>query len=110
MLSCNKYTGQSLIRRPRHKIFLRGIYTYDKGEIIGEGEIIGKRLDLQPPSYLKKVEKGLDYKVTLKLNYHLSSQWTVYGRIENLLNRKIEDPLGYWQAGIAGYVGLKTSF
>ncbi len=109
-LTRNEITGQAFIRRPHHKTFLRVLYHYGKGQLIAEWEIMGKRLDVQPYPPFKKVERGVSHTVTLKLNYEIQPGWTVSMRIENLLNQKREEPLGYCQARMTGYVGLKATF
>ena len=109
-LTRNEITGQALLRRPQHKIFIRGIYHYDQGEVVVEGEWIGKRLDVERIAPFGKRKAGSYPVFNIKANYHLSSPWVLWGRVENLLNRSREEPLGYCQAGITGYVGLKASF
>lgn len=104
----NKLTGYSLTRRPRHKRSLRISHVKEELQLSMEGIYVGKRQDHDPLNYNKivmnKSYKTFSMKAVLKWTETLVS----FFRVENLFNKKIEEPLGYKQPGITGYVGLQV--
>lgn len=109
-LTRNQITGQSLVRRPQQKIVVRGIYDNKSLQFITEWLFVGKRLDFQAQPPYQKIKNNAYNTVAIKVNYNLDSGWILSGRVENLLNKKIEEPFGYSQARMTGYVALKAIF
>lgn len=108
-LTRDEMTGQALKRRPKHKVFVRGSYTYESGQFFVEWMWVGRRLDVHPVTFQSITNKPYN-KLTLKADYNIRKDWMLYARVENVFDREIEDPLGYLQARMVGYVGLKTQF
>jgi len=46
--------------------------------------------------------------VNLAASFDVSRQWAVFGRIDNLLDRHYENPVGFLQPGIAVFAGIRT--
>jgi vitamin B12 transporter len=108
-LTRNEITGQALSRRPQHKVFVLGSYYYESFQFFVEWLFVGKRLDVQAQTPFREVKNQPYNIVTLKVNYDFRPGWVLFGRIENALDRKIEEPLGYRQERITGYVGIRTT-
>jgi vitamin B12 transporter len=47
--------------------------------------------------------------VNLAASYDLGHGVTVFGRIDNLLNRQYQNPLGFEHPGLCIYVGLRLA-
>jgi vitamin B12 transporter len=47
--------------------------------------------------------------VNLTASYDLGHGVTAFGRIDNLLNRQYQDPLGFDHPGLGIYVGLRLA-
>lgn len=108
-LTCDGMTGQALKRFPKHKVFIRGSYVHELVRFFAEWMWVGRRLDVHPVTFKTVTNKSYN-KLTLKADYSIYKDWVLYARIENVLDKEIEDPLGYRQARMVGYVGLKTQF
>ncbi len=108
-LTRNEITGRALRRRPQHKVFISGGYYYESFQFFVEWLFVGKRLDIQAQAPFREVKNQPYNIVTLKVNYDFRPGWVLFGRIENVLDRKIEEPLGYRQERITGYVGIRTT-
>ncbi len=46
--------------------------------------------------------------VNLAASFEVSRQWAVFGRIDNLLDRHYENPVGFLQPGIGVFAGIRT--
>lgn len=109
LLACNEVTGQTLKRRPKHKAFLRASYNAEPIHFFAEWAWVGKRLDVHPHTFQVITNKSYN-QLTLKADYHIRHDWVLYARIENVFNKEIEEPAGYLQARMVGYVGIRTHF
>ncbi|MBX3457484.1 MAG: TonB-dependent receptor [Candidatus Paracaedibacteraceae bacterium] len=98
-----------LLRRPRTK--LAGIVSYELDDWLSSLEIIrqGHRPDIHPTNFRKITAKPYTV-LHLKIQKKLTSGTRYFGRIENVLNRKIQEPMGYKQSGLAVYCGMEMRF
>lgn len=104
----NIVTGQGLLRRPRNKLSGRLYYTCNEWLFSTELTRIGQRLDISPLTY--KIMRAKPYVlVNLKVKKDVSDTFNIFGRIENLFNRRIQDPIGYRKAGFSIYIGLEKT-
>ena len=62
---------------------------------------VGKRLDTRDITLASYVL------VNAAGTYALSDRWSLYGRIDNLLDQDYEEIRGYGVAGLSGYAGLQ---
>lgn len=108
-LTRNGMTGQALKRRPKHKAFARAGYKFEYGQLVVEWMWVGRRLDIHPTTLEITTNKPYN-RLSLKGEYDVRPNWALYARLENVLDKEIEEPLGYRQARMVGYVGLKTKF
>jgi vitamin B12 transporter len=101
-----------LLRRPKHKASLRNSWqatsqlAFDLTILYVGSWVDGNRdftnlVPLNAPSYTTANVAG---------NYAISGNVSVYARINNLFDRKYEDPLGYLQPSIGAYAGVKVKF
>ena len=65
-------------------------------------------LDTFTEPFTRRAELDAYTLVSLAASYAVTKQLTVYGRIENALDKAYEDVYGYNTPGAAGYVGLRV--
>ena len=102
---------RQLLRRPKHKGSLTAAWrassrlSFDATLLSVSSWIDGSRdfsiQRLNAPPYTT-----LDAAAAYELNGH----WTLYGRINNLLDRHYEVPVGFLQPSIGAFAGIKTRF
>lgn len=102
-------TDQNLLRRPLKKAVLKLGYTpRDDLGVYLENIWIGNRYDTDPVSGAR-IRRGSYYVANLATSYDLNRQWTLFGRVENLLDRNYDEPAGFEQPGRGIYVGVTAS-
>ncbi len=97
--------GRELVRRPGHSASANiDIDVCDRGKVTLGAVYVGSRLetgDRKMPSYTTARVAA-----SWKVNDHLE----VFGRVENLLNKKYQQVYGYGTEGISFFGGLTASF
>ncbi len=100
---------EELLRRPKHKgnlnatwrasdaLLLNASVLTVSGWVDGNRDFSIPRLDA--PGYTT---------VNLAASFEVSRQWAVFGRIDNLLDRHYENPVGFLQPGIGVFAGIRT--
>jgi vitamin B12 transporter len=110
-IATDETTGEELQRRPRNKFSLTTTWnaTSDltlSATVIALSSWKENYIASNPaPGY---TSPGFAT-VNLAANYALTDNLTLFGRIDNLLDRKYEDPAGYLQPGFGIFAGLKVS-
>jgi len=108
----NEITNQELLRRPRHKGSATAFWNPSPGlsfssTVIVLGSFVDGNRDFSVPR-LKNPGFTL---VNLAVNYDVSETVSVFGRIDNLFDRRYENPTGFLGPGLAVYGGVRlTSF
>jgi len=99
-----------LARRPEHLLQLGAYYDFTDSFSAGV-QAMGQfeREDIDPVSFLQVPAEDF-FMVRLVANWAIDESWTVYGRVENLLDEDYASSAGYPALGRAGYLGLKYSF
>ncbi len=102
--------GQRLLRRPRHSAGYGVSYAYRRWTLSTNGYIRGETLDSEPaygyPFYTNKGYTRADAGVS----YRLPGGVELYGRLNNFLNRKYEEVLGYPALKLNFMAGMKFTF
>ncbi len=103
-------TGAELLRRPRHKA--TGAVSWRPGadwQVTGDVLFVGRRSDVDALTFAThRVSSYLVF--GLAASYELSANATLFGRFDNLLDRRYEDPDGFVQPGRGFYVGARAQF
>jgi vitamin B12 transporter len=105
-------TQQELLRRPKNKVSLTGIWqATDKVQVSGQIVYVSSWLDnnrdgtntepLTAPGYVL---------VNIAGSYDLGHGLTAFARINNLLNEHYQEPLGYNRQGLGVFGGLRLAF
>ncbi len=120
-ISCPPCAGQQLLRRPKNKASLTAewqvsdrlsfsgtlLYVGSWWDVTRQGFITPASPFFASPLYVKA--PGFTT-VNLAANYLLRDDVTLFGKIDNLLNKQYEDPLGFMRPGFGIYGGVKVSF
>jgi vitamin B12 transporter len=100
-LIANPEVGLPLLRRPRNSGSVYASLVASKFDINLYGLFIGQRRDVDPVTFLRFDGQGGPIfnsgyqKLDLTGSYRLTSWWNMFGRIENLLNQRYQEVLGY---------------
>jgi vitamin B12 transporter len=108
----DKSTGESLLRRPRHKGGARVTWFMDKTFSATLGAMhIGDREDLDFSTF-PSTRVTLDHYWLghLAVSYRPVPEFEIFGRIENLFDQDYEEALGFGTPGAAGYLGGALHF
>ncbi len=105
----NKTEAESMLRRPRHIAGLSSDWYLLKRKLnlSLNWKFVGSREDIIPGS---RVTLEAYHRFDLMTSYRLNRSWSVYGRLENLLNADYEEIFGYGVSGRAGYLGARAVF
>ena len=100
---------QALLRRPKNKGTLLASWQMTHAwqlnlDVVSLGDWVdvsrdGSTSGLATPGYTT---------VNLATNYEVTGHLTVFGRIDNLLDRHYENPLGFLRPGIGAYAGFRV--
>ncbi len=107
-------TGQRLLRRAEHSGSFDITYRFlDRFTANLNTTLVGSRPDafFDPVTYAeKRVTNGGYVKVDLGLSYDVCKYFTVFGRVENLLNERYEEIFGYPALGRTFWAGGTAKF
>ena len=102
-------TDKNLLRRPLHKAVAHFDYKpLNNLSLSAEGIFIGNRYDIDAASFAR-IRRGSYFIANLSAAYTVNSQWELFGRVDNLLDRDYEEPAGFEQPDAAVYVGFKVN-
>ncbi|PXA04770.1 hypothetical protein DDZ13_06265 [Coraliomargarita sinensis] len=99
-----------LARRPEHLLQLSAFYhctdNFSAGvQAIGQFE----REDIDPETFLQVPAEDF-FVVRLVADWAIDENWSLYAKIENLLDEEYASAAGYPALGRAGYLGLKFTY
>ena len=101
---------QELLRRPKHKASLNAdwkatsAFSFDATLLY-----VGARIDDNRDFSIPRLVAPGYTTVNIAGNYQLSTALALYARIENLLDRHYENPVGFLQPSIGLFAGIKAS-
>ncbi len=108
----NRIADTSLLRRPKNMANAAAAYRYGEGNDVGLNvRYVGPSRDSYYASPVGAVI-GMKAFTTLGLftNYTLNPTVTLYGRLDNVLDKRYEEISGYGQPGMSLFVGTKARF
>jgi vitamin B12 transporter len=101
----------TLLRRPKHKASVEATWTPTEAlslttTVLWEGSWLDYTRDSatvseSTPGYVL---------VNLDASYKLTDHATIYGRIDNLLDRQYQEPVGFMQPGLGVFAGIRVSW
>lgn len=95
-----------LLRRPFHKWM--GKLSYEKNQFYYSLDFlyVGKSQDMHPLTNKRQWRKGYG-QLNTKIHKYYTPNLKFYGRVENILNNRSQDPLGYKRPGIGVFIGIE---
>jgi vitamin B12 transporter len=102
-------TDKELTRRPRHQLQLSADYQQPQWDVGAALRYVSSRRDFDVVNFSPTYGKAFTT-VDMKGEYRLQPGLAVYGRLENLLDKRYEEVAGYGQPGRAAYAGVRADF
>lgn len=102
---------QELLRRPKHKAGVNAEWHATNrlalnATLLTVSSWVDGNRDFSVPR-----ENAPGYTtVNIAASYDVASHLTVYGRVDNLLNRRYQNPEGFLQPTVSAFAGIKTKF
>lgn len=110
--SAGTVVGDALIRRPKHKVSLDGTWTPTGPlSLTAEWLYIGARFDGNRDfSNTLPLHVNSYSTINLRASYRLADNATVFGRIDNLLDRHYQDPTGFLGPPLSVFAGVRLTW
>jgi vitamin B12 transporter len=108
----NDLTGSELLRRPRNKASLDASWRpYAPLTLTGEILYVSTWLDAARDNPSVFTAQAAPYAVVnLDAEYRVNQNATFFARINNLLDRRYEDPMGFLQPSLSVIAGIRVSW
>lgn len=97
----DKEVGLPLLRRPRHSGSIEINWTGQRYDLSASGSFVGTRRDIDPITGARFEQNGRAIinagyaKVNAAGSYHVSNAFSLFARVENLLNQDYQEVRGY---------------
>ncbi len=103
-------TDLGLLRRPANKASLSTIWTpIDRLSVSTTVLYVSSWVDISRDGSIPRLDAPAYTTVNVAANYEIDRHVTVFARINNLLNRQYEDPIGFLQPGLGVFGGIRLS-
>jgi vitamin B12 transporter len=103
-------TGLGLRNRPGHKESLSAIWSPNQQFTLSTTLLyVGRAVEFNRDGTIPRVDSDAYTLVNIAGNYKVDDRVTVFGRIDNLLNRHYESPVGFNQPGFGAYGGIRVT-
>jgi vitamin B12 transporter len=103
-------TGLGLLRRPANKASLTAIWNpVDRASVTATLLYVGRWVDIDRSGFTPRLDAAGYTTINLAANYEVNDRLTVFGRVDNLLDKHYEDPTGFLRPGIALYGGARVT-
>lgn len=110
-LAENEDTGLELLRRPKHKASASATWAAtEKTRFSASLIYAGGWVDVSRFGDVPRLQNGGYVTVNLAASYDMTDSLTAFGRVTNLLDRKVENPDGYLQPGAGVFAGIRARF
>ncbi len=104
------FAPRELLRRPKQKFSARADWEPTSRWSINAALLYeGRWEDIGREDFTYLSAPGYTI-VNLSTAYTLSDRWTVYGRVNNLLDRRYENPSGFLQPRVGAFAGIRAKF
>jgi len=99
---------QELLRRPKHKASLNGDWQAGHGVSLDATLLyVGTWVDGNRDFSIPRLDAPGYVTVNLAIAWAFSSAWSVFARIDNLLDRRYQEPIGFEQPGFGAFGGVR---
>lgn len=101
--------GQELLRRPRHKASLQANWSpIDQLHISATLLFVGSWVDGNRDFSIRRMRTPSYTTVNLAADYDLNDKINLYTRVDNLFDRRYQEPIGFLQPGLGVYGGVRV--
>ena len=102
---------QELLRRPKNKASLDAAWHITEKAVLSAALLyVGPWVDVNRASTVTGLQGNGYALVNLAGSYDLGNGLTAYARIDNLLDRHYQNPIGFLQPGLGVFAGLRVAF
>ena len=109
LVARNDIDRQELLRRPKTKIDFTAVWRpTDKLTLSATGLYVGKRVDGNRDFSVPRLTAGPYATFGVAGEYAVTKSLTAFARIDNLADRRYEDPTGFQRPGIGAFGGLRV--
>lgn len=106
----DEIANQELLRRPRHKGSFTTSWTPTPGlTVSGTVIVLGYFVDGNRDFSISRLKNPGFTIVNLAVNFDVNETVSVFGRVDNLFDRRYENPTGFLGPGLAVYGGVRVS-
>ena len=103
-------TDQELLRQPKHKASLNAAWHVTEAAVLSATLLyVGPWVDANRAGTMSGVPANGYTIVNLAGSYDLSQGLTAYARIDNLFDRRYQDPVGFLRPGFGIFAGLRVA-
>ncbi len=111
LIAKNDILDQELLRRPKHKASLNAAWHVTEAAVLSATLLyVGPWFDVNRAGTISEVPANGYTLVNLAGSYDLGNGLTAYARIDNLLDRHYQDPIGFLRPGLGVFAGLRVAF
>lgn len=102
--------AQALLRRPKNKVSLQAVWRpTDRLSLSSSLLYVGGRVDANRDFSIPRLTASPYSAVNIAASYDLGRGVTLFARVDNLLNRHYQDPVGFDKPGIGAFGGVRVS-
>jgi vitamin B12 transporter len=102
---------QELLRRPKHKAGLNAAWAATSRLSLNATVLsVGSWIDGNRDFSIQRLTASGYTTVDLAASYELTRNWALTGRVDNLLNRHYENPVGFLQPTVGAFAGIRAKF
>jgi vitamin B12 transporter len=100
---------EELLRRPKHKGNLNATWQATHALLLNASVLtVSAWVDGNRDFSIPRLDAPGYTTVNLAASFDLSQQFAVFGRIDNLLDRHYQNPVGFLQPGIGVFAGIRA--
>jgi vitamin B12 transporter len=111
LIAKDDITDQELLRRPKHKASLDAAWHVTEAAVLSATLLyVGPWFDVNRAGTVSGVPANGYTLVNLAGSYDLGNGLTAYARIDNLLDRHCQDPIGFLSPGLGVFAGVRVAF
>jgi vitamin B12 transporter len=109
-LAKDETARQELLRRPRHKLSVTASWMpIEKLTLSATLIYVGERMDGNRDFSISRLRAPGAAIVNLAADYKVDERFTVFGRVDNLLDKRYENPVGFLVPGLGAFGGIRVS-
>jgi len=100
---------EELLRRPKHKGNLNATWQATHALLLNASVLtVSAWVDGNRDFSIPRLDAPGYTTVNLAASFDLSQQFAVFGRIDNLFDRRYQNPVGFLQPGIGVFAGIRA--